>query len=193
VSWVGSGIGPNDPKCANITAKSGFSRKFQHSTANEDKIEFEVVHSHRLFILPHPFSSSSLAPRSLSNTFVMSDRYKIIVYVPVSHAEAVKNAGPSSSPFPSKSTDAIPVFDAGAGTIGNYSRVSFTTPGTSSFLPSSTSTPAIGTPGEVEVVQEVRIEVTAVGRDVVKRAVEGVRKVHPYEEVVVDVYRLEDF
>lgn len=125
----------------------------------------------------------------------MSERFKIIVYVPPSHAEAVKNAGPfSSSPIASSQlTSGLIAFDAGAGTIGNYSRVSFTSPGTSSFLPSSTSTPAIGTPGEVEVVQEVRIEITAVGRDVVQEAVRGIRKVHPYEEVVVDVYRLEDF
>jgi hypothetical protein len=42
-------------------------------------------------------------------------------------------------------------------------------------------------------VDEVRIEITAVGRDVVRRAVDEIRKVHPYEEVVVDVVGLEEF
>jgi hypothetical protein len=44
-----------------------------------------------------------------------------------------------------------------------------------------------------EEVDEVRIEITAVGREVVKEAVDRVREAHPYEEVVVDVYRLEEF
>ena len=84
-------------------------------------------------------------------------------------------------------------FAAGAGTIGEYSRVSFVTSGISSFTPSVNAKPAIGTPGQVEVVDEVRIEVTAVGREIVRQAVKGIRDAHPYEEVVVDVYKLEDF
>lgn len=84
-------------------------------------------------------------------------------------------------------------FQAGAGQIGAYQNVSFTTPGNSEFTPAANAKPAVGTPGVAEQVDEVRVEITAVGRDVVRRAVDGVRKVHPYEEVVVDVVRLEDF
>lgn len=84
-------------------------------------------------------------------------------------------------------------FAAGAGQIGNYSNVSFTSRGTGNFTPSKSANPAIGTPGLPEQVDEVRIEITAVGKEVVKDAVERVRKAHPYEEVVVDVYRLEEF
>lgn len=42
-------------------------------------------------------------------------------------------------------------------------------------------------------MDEVRVEISAFGRDVVRQAVEEIRKAHPYEEVVVDVVRLEDF
>ncbi|KAJ9095593.1 hypothetical protein QFC21_005464 [Naganishia friedmannii] len=105
-------------------------------------------------------------------------RYKLVVYVPTEHAEAVRNAA----------------FAAGAGQIGNYSNVSFTSShGISNFTPSKSANPAIGTPGLAEQVDEVRIEITVVGKDVVKDAVERVRRAHPYEEVVVDIYRLEDF
>ncbi|GHJ89558.1 hypothetical protein NliqN6_5960 [Naganishia liquefaciens] len=105
------------------------------------------------------------------------DKFKIIVYVPVDHAENVREAA----------------FAVGAGTIGQYTRVAFTSSGTSCFTPNAQANPAIGKPGVEEVVQEVKIEITAVGREVVRQAVERIRKVHPYEEVVVDVYRLEDF
>jgi hypothetical protein len=85
-----------------------------------------------------------------------------------------------------------PAFTAGAGRIGLYHNVCYSSTGTTQFIPGPTSTPAIGTPGQQELVQEVKLEFT-VGEDAVRKAVEAVRKVHPYEEVVVDVYRLEEF
>lgn len=36
------------------------------------------------------------------------------------------------------------------------------------------------------------MEITAVGRDLVRAAVRGIREAHPYEEVVVDVVKLEN-
>lgn len=84
-------------------------------------------------------------------------------------------------------------FGAGAGQIGSYTNVAFTTSGLSEFTPAEDANPAIGTPGVAEQVDEVRIDITAVGRDVARCAVEAIRRAHPYEEVVVDVVRLEDF
>lgn len=86
-----------------------------------------------------------------------------------------------------------PAFKAGAGQIGSYHNVAFTTSGLSEFTPAEHAKPAIGTPGVSEQVDEVRIDITAVGRDVARHAVEEIRKAHPYEEVVVDVVRLEEF
>ncbi|KAJ9111530.1 hypothetical protein QFC20_002502 [Naganishia adeliensis] len=105
------------------------------------------------------------------------ERFKIIIYVPKTHEDAVKKAA----------------FKAGAGQIGAYQNVSFTTSGNSEFTPAANAKPAIGTPGVAEQVDEVRVEISAFGRDVVRQAVEEIRKAHPYEEVVVDVVRLEDF
>lgn len=52
--------------------------------------------------------------------------------------------------------------------------------------------PAIGTPGELEHVEEVKLEMS-VGEEAVREVVAAIRNTHPYEEVVVDVYKLEDF
>ena len=48
--------------------------------------------------------------------------------------------------------------DAGAGHIGNYSHCSFSTSGIGSFKPLDNANPYIGTVGEVELVEEVKIE-----------------------------------
>ncbi|KAJ9095202.1 hypothetical protein QFC19_007657 [Naganishia cerealis] len=112
-------------------------------------------------------------------------RFKIVIYVPLTHEQAVKQAGPTPG--------TLKVFQAGAGQIGAYKDVSFSTPGTGGFTPLEGAHPAIGSVGKGETVDEVRIEVTAVGTEVVREAVRRVKAVHPYEEVVVDVYRLEEF
>jgi hypothetical protein len=137
--------------------------------------------------------------------FIMStqDRFKIITYAPKTHEDAVKQAGTPRRFLqyrkmltPTFSCAALlchTAFKAGAGQIGAYQNVSFTTPGLSEFTPAADAKPAIGTPGVAEKVDEVRIEITAVGRDVVRCAVDEIRRVHPYEEVVVDVVRLEEF
>lgn len=44
--------------------------------------------------------------------------------------------------------------------IGKYTHVAFETLGLSEFVPSEGSTPAIGTPGMREVVDERKLEIT---------------------------------
>jgi hypothetical protein len=70
--------------------------------------------------------------------------------------------------------------------------VCFTIPGKSQFRPGASAVPAIGTPGELEHVEEVKLEMS-VGEEAVREVVAAIRNTHPYEEVVVDVYKLEDF
>jgi len=57
-----------------------------------------------------------------------------------------------------------------------YGSVSFETPGTGYFTPGPGATPYIGTVGKEERVEEVRVEILVVGRDVVKAAVGALRR-----------------
>ena len=60
------------------------------------------------------------------------------------------------------------------------------------FLPSEAANPTIGKPGTLESVDEVKAEVMCFGREMARRAVGGLIKAHPYEEVAYEVYRVED-
>lgn len=105
-------------------------------------------------------------------------RYKLIFFVPPSHLAPCKTA----------------LFATGAGTFpgGKYSHCCFETRGTGQFRPNDGADPAIGKVGEVETVEEVKVEMICVGREVAERAVSELKRVHPYEEVAVEVFGLED-
>ncbi|WP_066312088.1 Nif3-like dinuclear metal center hexameric protein [Bacillus sp. FJAT-29814] len=100
---------------------------------------------------------------------------KLVIFVPVSHADQVREA----------------LGNAGAGFIGNYSHCSFTGAGTGRFMPGADTNPYIGKAGELEAVEEVRIE-TIVPEPLVKKAVTAMIKAHPYEEVAYDLYPLDN-
>ncbi|MCM3765310.1 Nif3-like dinuclear metal center hexameric protein [Neobacillus niacini] len=100
---------------------------------------------------------------------------KLVIFVPVSHADQVREA----------------LGNAGAGFIGNYSHCSFTGAGTGRFKPGADTNPYIGKTGELEAVEEVRIE-TIVPETLVKKAVTAMIKAHPYEEVAYDLYPLDN-
>lgn len=101
-------------------------------------------------------------------------RYKIVVFVPDNHGDAVRRA----------------MGEAGAGRIGNYVYCSFTMVGTGRFLPLDGAKPAIGTIGQPEQVSEERIE-TVCAEDRLHDVLNAIRAVHPYEEPAIDVYALE--
>lgn len=100
---------------------------------------------------------------------------KLTTYVPVADAAALRAA----------------LADAGAGRIGDYDHASFSTPGTGRFRPLEGAAPAIGTVGEIEAVDEERVEVVVprARRAAVLRALLAV---HPYEEPAFDVVELAD-
>jgi dinuclear metal center YbgI/SA1388 family protein len=79
---------------------------------------------------------------------------------------------------------------AGAGLIGEYDTCSFRVRGTGTFRPGGAATPAVGEKGELNEVEEDRLEIL-VPRDHLSAAVEAMVGVHPYEEVAYDVYPLE--
>lgn len=122
--------------------------------------------------------------------YIMTSRYKVVTYVPVEAAESVKTA----SKLPPERFELKTVaLSAGAGRIGAHVDVCFTIDGLSQFTPGGAAKPALGECGVPQKVREVKLEMTVMGSDVVKPVVAAIRTSHPYEEVVCDVYRLEDF
>ncbi len=96
--------------------------------------------------------------------------YKIVVYVPPSHAEALKNA----------------MAEAGAGRIGNYSHCFWQVLGTGQFRPEEGAHPYLGSVGGEEKVEEYRVE-GVVPHTRLGAVLEGMRKAHPYEEIAYDL------
>jgi dinuclear metal center YbgI/SA1388 family protein len=80
---------------------------------------------------------------------------------------------------------------AGAGMIGNYSHCSFRAAGTGTFRPLEGASPFIGEVGQLEQVDEFRLE-TIVPQRWLSATLDAMIKAHPYEEVAYDVYRLEN-
>lgn len=99
---------------------------------------------------------------------------KLVVYAPEEAKEQVRQA----------------LFQAGAGSIGAYSRCSFNSEGIGTFLPGEHSNPTIGEQGKLEHVREVKIETIVPAADA-KAAVRAVEKAHPYEEPAYDLFPLE--
>ena len=104
----------------------------------------------------------------------MEKHYKIVVYVPENHADALREA----------------IGNAGAGKIGNYTHCTFTLKGTGRFKPEEGANPAIGEVGKLEEVSEDRIE-TVCSEERLKDVLKTIRDVHPYEEPATDVYPIE--
>lgn len=100
---------------------------------------------------------------------------KLTVYVPAGEAERLRAA----------------LAAAGAGRIGDYDHASFSTPGEGRFRPLAGANPTIGTVGEVEVVDEARVEVV-LGRHRRAAVVRAMLAAHPYEEPAYDVVELGD-
>jgi len=99
----------------------------------------------------------------------------LVVFVPLADADRLRAA----------------LAAAGAGRIGDYDHASFSAPGEGRFRPLDGARPAIGSVGEIEVVDEVRIEVVlprARRTDVVRAMLAA----HPYEEPAYDVLELAD-
>lgn len=102
--------------------------------------------------------------------------YKLVIFVPESHTDIVREA----------------MGKAGAGKIGNYDFCTFSTKGIGRFKPNDKANPHIGESGKLEEVVEERIE-TVCSKELLPKVLEAIKKVHPYEEIAYDVYPLENF
>ena len=91
---------------------------------------------------------------------------KLVTFAPVKKAEEVRNA----------------LFEAGAGSIGNYDQCSFNVEGTGTFRALEGSDPYVGEKGKQHQENEARIEVVFPS-GLEQKIVLALKKVHPYEEV----------
>ncbi len=105
----------------------------------------------------------------------MTAAYQIIVYVPTSHCEAVKQA----------------LFNAGAGHYGLYDRCCWQTLGRGQFRPLAGSSPNLGKPGETEAIDEYRVEMIC-RKEKLEKAVESLKRAHPYEVPAYHILKLEN-
>jgi hypothetical protein len=99
--------------------------------------------------------------------------YKLCFYVPATHLESVKTA----------------VFAAGAARIGDYDNCCWQVLGQGQFRPLDGSKPFIGQQGEVEVVDEYRVELVCEAA-CVRAAVAALIEAHPYETPAWDLVAL---
>lgn len=113
--------------------------------------------------------------KTLDKKTYMNRKYKIVVYVPESHGDQLREA----------------MANAGAGHVGNYTHCTFTVRGTGRFKPEAGANPTIGKVGKLDEVAEERIE-TVCGGDKLEEVLRTIKEVHPYEEPATDVYVLED-
>ncbi|MER2297858.1 NGG1p interacting factor NIF3 [Pseudomonas promysalinigenes] len=101
--------------------------------------------------------------------------YKLAFFVPASYVEGVKAA----------------VFAAGGGRIGGYDHCAWQTLGQGQFRPLDGSQPFLGQTGQVEVVEEWKVELV-VADDLIDQVVAALRQSHPYETPAYEVWRLHD-
>ena len=90
--------------------------------------------------------------------------YRLDVYVPDSHVEAVKTA----------------MFEAGAGSFGNYDSCCWQTEGTGQFRPLEGAHPFYGEQDRVEHVKEWKLEFV-VEESVLGDVLKAMKESHPYE------------
>ncbi|TAH42553.1 MAG: Nif3-like dinuclear metal center hexameric protein [Bacteroidetes bacterium] len=100
---------------------------------------------------------------------------KLVTYCPLDRVEEIRNA----------------LFNAGGGTISDYSECSFNIIGTGTFKAGASSSPYLGKVGERHRETEERIElVYEFWKE--PALIKALLNTHPYEEVAYDIYNLEN-
>lgn len=143
------------------------------------KHDIAVYVAHTNFDIAENGMNDLLAEKiGIENTEILAPTYheqlyKIAVFVPESHAEGLRTA----------------MGNAGAGYIGDYSHCTFNTPGIGTFTPQEGTNPYIGKQGELEKVDEIKIETITEEKEL-NLVISKMVKAHPYEEPAYDVYPL---
>ncbi len=128
------------------------------------------------WLLPNVFSKLIKSCKICNMTDALPLRYKFFVFCPDEPVviDAVIRAAA----------------EAGAGTIGQYTHCAFITRGQGNWYAPDTASPAVGSAGQHNRIEEVKIEMECAESDATA-VVRAIKNVHPYEEVVVDFVRLE--
>lgn len=100
---------------------------------------------------------------------------KLVTFIPKTRAEKLRKA----------------LFNAGAGSIGNYDHCSFNIEGTGSFQPNEDANPTIGKKGETHYESETQIGITFPAH-LESKVLKTLFENHPYEEVAYEVTTLEN-
>ena len=115
----------------------------------------------------------------LKNTKILVPKeqyiYKLVTYTQPDNADKLRNA----------------LFDAGAGSIGNYECCSFNSKGIGTFMGNENSNPEYGDRFEFVETEEVKIEVTF-EKHLQSKILSTLFKNHVYEEVAYEIYKLEN-
>lgn len=102
--------------------------------------------------------------------------YKCVIYVPVTHYEVVREV----------------VTQQMTTTIGNYLGCTYTSgEGEGTFMPLVGSSPYLGQQGQLEKVKERQVSFMGTNLEI-NHILKLVKSVHPYEEIAVDVFKLEN-
>ena len=100
---------------------------------------------------------------------------KLQTYVPKPNAEELRQA----------------LFNAGAGSIGNYESCSFNVDGEGTYMGNEDSNPVIGKKGELHTENETAISVTF-KKHLESKVLKKLFDAHPYEEVAYEISTLEN-
>lgn len=99
----------------------------------------------------------------------------LVTYVPRDEAGHLRNA----------------MFDAGAGSIGDYDNCSFNLEGTGSFRAGKNANPYVGEIGETHFESETRISVIF-NKHLQDSVLKALKENHPYEEVAYEIFSLQN-
>jgi len=99
--------------------------------------------------------------------------YNLVFYVPETHCEVVKLA----------------LFNAGAGTIGDYDQCAWQVLGQGQFRPLKNSDAFIGTVDKLEKLPEYRVEMVCANEHI-KAVLVALIASHPYEEPAYQVLEM---
>ena len=111
---------------------------------------------------------------SLTNCSILKPKYnvlsKLIVYVPKDNIEVLDKA----------------MFDAGAGSVGDYDQCHFRSEGFGTFRPNKNAVPFIGEYNTRSQVNEFKVEYL-VSNHLLNNVLRAMNNAHPYEEVAHDI------
>jgi len=113
----------------------------------------------------------------IKNTKILSPKkeglFKVVCFCPREQMEEIRKS----------------MFDAGAGSIGNYDSCSYNTDGKGTFRAMEGSKPFVGEQGKLHEENEIRVE-TIVPDYRLSSVIKAMIAAHPYEEVAYDIYKL---